>query len=91
MIVPMDAVGHACLVAITATGDDDHRGAETGSGGAGDGVPLLTSAGALVDEWKKMDAIRIARVLPYAMPSRTTLPTTSRRRGSQSPATPTFA
>lgn len=63
---PVDAVGYACLVAIMAMGNGHHRLAETELGKVGDGVPLVTSAGALVDELSEMGAKRIAMVMPYA-------------------------
>lgn len=63
---PLDAVGYACLVAIMAMGIGHHRVTEAALSAAGNGVPLVTSAGALVDELKQMGARRIAMVMPYA-------------------------
>lgn len=67
---PLDAVAFACLVAIMAMGDGHHRTAEAElaalARGAGRDTPVVTSAGALVEELKLAGARRIALVMPYA-------------------------
>ena len=70
MDAPLDAVAFACLVAIMAMGDGHHRTAEAELGAlaaaAGRDTPVVTSAGALVEELRLAGARRIALVMPYA-------------------------
>lgn len=70
MDAPLDAVAFACLVAIMAMGDGHHRTAEAELAAvaqtAGRGTPVVTSAGALVEELRLSGARRIALVMPYA-------------------------
>ncbi len=68
----VDVLGYACLVAIMAMGPGYHRqsqgrlsAATEANGGA---APVITSAGALVDALKLMNARRIALVAPYMKP-----------------------
>ena len=72
MDAPLDAVAFACLVAIMAVGDGHHRTAEAELAAigrqAGRVTPVVTSAGALVDELRLAGAKRIALVMPYADP-----------------------
>lgn len=67
---PLDAVAFACLVAIMAMGNGHHRAAEAHlsqrAAAAGRNVPIVTSAGALVEELRCSDARRVALVMPYA-------------------------
>lgn len=70
MDAPLDAVAFACLVAIMAMGDGHHRTAEAElvalAQAAGRDTPVVTSAGALVEELRLNGARRIALVMPYA-------------------------
>lgn len=70
MDAPIDAVAFACLVAIMAMGDGHHRTAEAELAAiatqSGHAIPVVTSAGALVEELRLADARRIALVMPYA-------------------------
>lgn len=68
----VDVLGYACLVAIMSMGHGYHRESQkrlervtTENNGAS---PVVTSAGALVDSLKVMDAERIALVAPYMKP-----------------------
>ncbi|WP_372740820.1 Asp/Glu racemase [Neptunomonas sp.] len=68
----VDVMGYACLVAIMAMGLGYHRESEsrlrkcTLENGAD--TPIVTSAGALVQGLKTMEAKRIALVAPYMKP-----------------------
>ena len=68
----VDVLGYACLVAIMAMGHGYHRvslerlhGRTVENGGP---APVITSAGALVDALKVMNAKRVAVVAPYMLP-----------------------
>lgn len=68
----VDVLGYACLVAIMAMGHGYHRvsqqrlqGHTAANGGE---APVVTSAGALVDGLKVLNAKRIAVVAPYMKP-----------------------
>ena len=69
---PVDVVGYACLVAIMAMGHGYHRQAETRLGAVmreeGRPVPVVTSAGALVDELARAGVRRVSLVTPYVRP-----------------------
>lgn len=69
---PIDVVGYACLVAIMSMGTGYHRTSETQLGAIlraeGRAVPVVTSAGALVDELKRSGARTISLVTPYVPP-----------------------
>lgn len=68
----MDVLGYACLVAIMSMGLGYHRVSEkrlhqvTIDGGAP--APVVTSAGALVDGLKALNAKRISILAPYMKP-----------------------
>ena len=68
----VDVMGYACLVAIMATGHGYHCESSerlqqvTKDNGAE--VPVVTSAGALVDALKHMEAKKIGLVAPYMLP-----------------------
>lgn len=68
----VDVMGYACLVAIMAMGPGYHRVSQDRLGGVardnGSEAPVVTSAGALVDALKVLDAKRIAVVAPYMRP-----------------------
>ncbi|MFJ1472473.1 maleate cis-trans isomerase family protein [Massilia orientalis] len=68
----VDVLGYACLVAIMAMGPGYHRVSQERLQGRtveNDGkAPVITSAGALVDALKVMNAKRIAVVAPYMKP-----------------------
>ena len=68
----MDVLGYACLVAIMATGKGYHRVAQTRLRSRtqenGTDIPVVTSAGALVDGLKVMGAKRVALIAPYMKP-----------------------
>ena len=68
----VDVLGYACLVAIMAMGHGYHKvsqerlhGRTVENGGT---APVITSAGALVDALKVMNAKRVAVVAPYMLP-----------------------
>jgi maleate isomerase len=68
----MDVMGYACLVAIMSMGLGYHRISQqrlhevTAKNGAA--TPVITSAGALVDGLKAMNAKRVAIIAPYMKP-----------------------
>lgn len=70
MDAPLDAVAYACLVAIMAMGRGHHRRATADllevSEATGQATPVVTSAGALVEELAATGAKRVALVMPYA-------------------------
>jgi hypothetical protein len=65
----VNVVAYACLVAVMAEGPGAHRDAETNLSdifaAAGCPVPVVTSAGALVDTLHELGVHRIAVVAPY--------------------------
>ena len=68
----VDVLGYACLVAIMAMGLGYHRQSEVRLRGRaqenGADIPVVTSAGALIDGLKILKARRIAVVAPYVKP-----------------------
>jgi maleate isomerase len=68
----MDVLGYACLVAIMARGPgyhhDSRRRLHEVTGRHGHPAPVVTSAGALVDALKVLDAGRVALIAPYMRP-----------------------
>lgn len=68
----VDVMGYACLVAIMSQGDGYHRVSrgklEQAVREEGRDIPVLSSAGALVDGLKQMGAKRISLVMPYMKP-----------------------
>jgi maleate isomerase len=68
----VDVLGYACLVAIMAMGLGYHRQSETRLRGRarenGADIPVVTSAGALINGLKILKARRIAVVAPYVKP-----------------------
>jgi maleate isomerase len=69
---PVAVVGYACLVAIMSMGRGYHRQSEAQLGRAmateGRPTPIVTSAGALVDELASAGVRRISVVTPYVRP-----------------------
>lgn len=69
---PVDIVGYACLVAIMAMGHGYHRDSEQRLEAVlrdeGRAVPVVTSAGALVDELRRAGVRSISIVTPYVRP-----------------------
>jgi maleate isomerase len=69
---PIDVVGYACLVAIMSMGAGYHRTSERQLQDVlkreGRDVPVVTSAGALVDELKRSGVRSISIVTPYVKP-----------------------
>lgn len=67
-----DVLVYACLVAIMAQGPGAHHAAEkrlgTAAVRAGHGMPVVTSAGALVAGLAVLGARRIALIAPYVAP-----------------------
>src|ERR1700744_166025 len=65
----MDAMAYACLVAIMSTAPGYHRDAARRlarrAADNGDPVPVITSAGALVDGLQALKARRVAMITPY--------------------------
>ncbi|WP_026060301.1 maleate cis-trans isomerase family protein [Pseudaminobacter salicylatoxidans] len=68
----VDVLGYACLVAIMAMGLGYHRQSEARLGSRtvenGANIPVVTSAGALIEGLKVMKAKRLAIVAPYMKP-----------------------
>jgi len=69
----VDALAYACLVAIMAQGPGYHRRSQEAIGkvaaeAAGAAIPVITSAGALVEGLKHLRARRVAIVTPYMKP-----------------------
>jgi maleate isomerase len=68
----VDVMGYACLVAIMSMGNGYHRQSEARlhrrSLENGAPAPVVTSAGALVDGLRALDARKIAVVTPYMKP-----------------------
>ena len=69
---PVDVMGYACLVAIMSMGHGYHRESERRLRGIaarnGRDVPVVTSAGALVDGLRTLGARRVSIVTPYMKP-----------------------
>jgi maleate isomerase len=69
-----DVLVYACLVAVMAQGPGEHRASEARMSAQladrGSEATVVTSAGALVDTIKRLDAHRVAVIAPY-MPSLT--------------------
>ena len=69
---PLDVLGYACLVGIMSMGKGYHRISEARlhdvTRGNGAGIPVVTSAGALVHGLKTIGAKRIAVIAPYMKP-----------------------
>ena len=65
----MDVMGYACLVAIMAMGKGYHRDSQQRLHDVtvreGSAIPVVTSAGALVEGLKVLKAKRIAMIAPY--------------------------
>ncbi len=66
----VDVLGYACLVAIMSMGQGYHRQSQARlqqvtAKESGACIPVVTSAGALVDSLKTMKARKIAMVAPY--------------------------
>jgi len=66
----VDVIGYACLVAIMSMGQGYHRASqkrlqEVTQRETGGCIPVVTSAGALVDSLHVLGARRIAMVAPY--------------------------
>ncbi len=68
----VDILGYACLVAIMAQGSGYHRISElrlrSRAAENGADIPVVTSAGALIDGLKALKVTRIAVVAPYMKP-----------------------
>jgi maleate isomerase len=68
----VDVMGYACLVAIMAQGLGYHRQSERAlhetTRQAGHPAPIVTSAGALVEELKAAGAKRVSVLMPYMRP-----------------------
>ena len=68
----VDVMGYACLVAIMSMGRGYHRQSEVklakAAAQSGASIPIVTSAGALIDGLKTLGASRIAIVTPYMRP-----------------------
>jgi maleate isomerase len=68
----MDAMAYACLVAIMSIAPGYHREAarrlEQRAAENGDPVPVITSAGALVEGLHALQARRVAMITPYMRP-----------------------
>jgi maleate isomerase len=62
-----DVLAYACLVAVMATGPGAHHTAEASlRAAAGGRIPVVTSAGALIEAIHALDAERVAMITPYA-------------------------
>jgi maleate isomerase len=68
----VDVVGYACLVAIMSMGRGYHRVSEARLEGkmreAGSAAPVITSAGALINELKLAGVSSVSLVTPYLQP-----------------------
>jgi maleate isomerase len=64
----VDVIAYACLVAVMVQGRGAHRSAEQRLSDAADGVPVVSSAGALVSAVQTLGVERVAMVTPYAPP-----------------------
>jgi maleate isomerase len=68
----VDVVGYACLVAIMSMGPGYHRESEANLGRKmreeGSEAPIITSAGALVNELKRAGVGAVSLVTPYVQP-----------------------
>nr|WP_279330724.1 Asp/Glu racemase [Sphingomonas oleivorans] len=68
----VDLLGYACLVAIMAMGHGYHRTSQQRLRGRtqenGTDIPVITSAGALVDSLHHMGVRKVALVAPYMKP-----------------------
>ena len=68
----IDVIGYACLVAIMSMGKGYHRESERQlsavSAQNGHPVPVVTSAGALVEGIKAVGARRVSMITPYLKP-----------------------
>jgi maleate isomerase len=69
---PVDVLGYACLVAIMSMGHGYHRESERRLRGVaaanGRDVPVVTSAGALVEGLQTLGAKRVSIITPYMKP-----------------------
>ncbi|WP_274609088.1 maleate cis-trans isomerase family protein [Mesorhizobium sp. L-8-10] len=68
----VDVMGYACLVAIMSQGLGYHRVSKSNLEGAiakeGKEIPVVSSAGALVEGLKKLRARRVSLLMPYMKP-----------------------
>lgn len=68
----VDVMGYACLVAIMSQGLGYHHTSKTNLEGAiaaeGKDIPVVSSAGALVDGLKELGAKRVSLLMPYMKP-----------------------
>ena len=68
----VDVVGYACLVAVMSQGNGYHRRAEAQLQSVvarhGCDAPIVSSAGAMIEGLKALNAMRIAIVAPYLNP-----------------------
>lgn len=69
----VDVMGYACLVAIMSQGHGYHRASEEKLGGVtveetGSAIPIVSSAGALVQGLEHLGAKRVAVLTPYMKP-----------------------
>lgn len=68
----VDVMGYACLVAIMSQGLGYHRTATANLEGTineeGKSIPVISSAGALVEELKEMGIKRVSLLMPYMKP-----------------------
>ena len=69
---PLDVLGYACLVAIMSMGNGYHRVSEHRLQGVaarnGRDIPVVTSAGALVDGLRTLGVRRVSIITPYMKP-----------------------
>lgn len=74
----VDVMGYACLVAIMSQGHSYHRASEKrlstlASSEAGEALPVVSSAGALVEALQHLGARKVAVLAPYMKPLTTTV------------------
>jgi maleate isomerase len=62
----VDVIAYACLVAVMVQGRGAHRSAEQRLSDAAGGVPVVSSAGALVAAVHALGVERVAMITPYA-------------------------
>jgi maleate isomerase len=63
-----DVLAYACLVAVMVSGPGAHQRAEADLRAAAGGIPVETSAGALIEGIRALNAERVAMIAPYAPP-----------------------
>jgi len=69
----VDVLAYACLVAVMVQGPGSHRAIEQRLSGASGGIPVVSSAGALVGAIHALGVERVAMITPYTPTLTTTV------------------